>query len=106
MFRPFFAAFFQKSGADLAGKPLAAIFFLYMNGINTNIITIQNPQSCSNDLIIFFHVGTDGALRNGVIHGWDHRSVYRICCSFQVKKAGDPEIGNVICQDDIITAGI
>ena len=51
--RLFFLPFIEKTGTDLTGISSAAIIFTYMNGIDTDVVAIQDSKTCGNDLAVF-----------------------------------------------------
>lgn len=48
-----FFALIEKTGTDLTGISSAAIIFTYMNGIDTDVVAIQDSKTCGNDLAVF-----------------------------------------------------
>jgi hypothetical protein len=96
-----FFALIEKTGTDLTGISSAAIIFTHMNGIDTDVVAIQDSKTCGNDLAVFCYGSADSFLKNGTVHGRNDASMDRICSSFQVKKAVDPEIRNFIGKKHI-----
>ena len=48
-----FFALIEKTGTDLTGISSAAIIFTHMNGIDTDVVAIQDSKTCGNDLAVF-----------------------------------------------------
>lgn len=48
-----FFALIEKTGTDLTGISSAAIIFTYMNGIDADVVAIQDSKTCGNDLAVF-----------------------------------------------------
>ena len=71
----FFHSFFQKSGADLTGIAMFAVFFFDMDGIDADIISVQNTKSGCDDLVVHADGSTDGFLEDCLIHRWNNLPV-------------------------------
>ena len=56
----FFHSFFQKSGADLTGIAMFAVFFFDMDGVNTDVVSVQDTKPCCNDLPVYADAGANG----------------------------------------------
>ena len=49
-----FFALIEKTGTDLTGISSAAIIFTYMNGIDADVVAIQDSKTCGNDLAVLW----------------------------------------------------
>ena len=73
--RTFLNPFFQKSGTDLACIAVFAILFFYMDGIDPDVISVQNAESGCNDLAVHTDAGADSFFEDRLIHGWNDFAV-------------------------------
>ena len=96
-----FFPFFKKAGYDLAGVASAAVILTHMNSINSDVITIKDSKTCGDDLAVFCDGSADCFFQDSAIHGWNNGSVDRVCGSFQIKQAADPEIRNFIGKKNV-----
>ena len=87
-----FFALIEKTGTDLTGISSAAIIFTHMNGIDTDVVAIQDSKTCGNDLAVFcFQTETELAgfvrvnLKLGVGDGFIV-SLHLPCRSFRLAK--------------------
>ena len=65
-----FFALIEKTGTDLTGISSAAIIFTHMNGIDTDVVAIQDSKTCGNDLAVFCYGSADSFLKNGTVLRW------------------------------------
>ena len=67
-----------------------------MDRVDSDVVTVKDTKSCSDDLPLFPDGGTDCFFGNGTIHRRNNGPVDRVCHSFQIKKTCDPDIRNLI----------
>ena len=65
----------MKKGADLTGIAMFAVFFFDMDGIDADIISVQNTKSGCDDLVVHADGSTDGFLEDCLIHRWNNLPV-------------------------------
>lgn len=87
---------FEKCCTDLSCKPLPPKVFLYVDSIDSNIISVKDPQSCGNDLSVLRYGSADSPFGNCPVHRRNYFAVNGVCHSFQIKKSRNPLVRNLV----------
>src|SRR5699024_1875548 len=93
-----------NGAAKSEGISAAAKLRVDVNGVQTDILPIQDAKSGGDDLSVLPDGSGDGVHGNSAVHGRDDLAVHGVGGSFQLKQPFDPAAGNGLFQQKPIRA--